>query len=80
MLRHKTTVAVGLVLAKLAGFAGKPPQLLVAAQALALDSKANAVIVKELTIAFDLRARYFSLLYGEFTGEVIEPAKHFDKS
>ena len=78
MLRHKTKVAVCLVLTKLAGFAGKPPQLLVAAQV--LDSKANAVIVKELTIAFDLRARYFSLLYGEFTGKVIEPAKHFDKS
>ena len=45
--------------------AGNPPRLVVAVQAPAVDGKANAAVVKKLAIAFDLRARDFTIVHGE---------------
>ena len=50
---------------KVGGTAGDPPRLVVAVQAPALDGKANAAVVKELAIAFNLRARDFTIVHGE---------------
>jgi uncharacterized protein (TIGR00251 family) len=50
---------------KVGGTAGDPPRLLVAVQAPAVDGKANAAVVKELSLAFDLRPRDFTIVYGE---------------
>jgi uncharacterized protein (TIGR00251 family) len=37
----------------------------VAVQAPAVDGKANAAVVKELALAFNLRARDFTIVHGE---------------
>ena len=50
---------------KVGGTAGDPPRLVVAVQAPAVDGKANAAVVKELAIAFNLRARDFTIVHGE---------------
>jgi uncharacterized protein (TIGR00251 family) len=71
---------------KVGGTAGEPPRLLVAVQAPAVDGKANAAVVKELALAFKLRARDFTIVHGELardkrlivTGNVIELAKRLE--
>ena len=50
---------------KVGGTVGDPPRLVVAVQAPAVDGKANAAVVKELAIAFNLRARDFTIVHGE---------------
>ena len=50
---------------KVGGCVGKPPRLVVAVQAPAVDGKANQAVVKELANAFNLRARDFTIVYGE---------------
>lgn len=50
---------------KVGGTAGDPPRLVVAVQAPAVDGKANAAVIKELAIAFKLRARDFTIVHGE---------------
>ena len=50
---------------KVGGTAGDPPRLLVAVQAPAVDGKANAAVVKELALAFNLRVRDFTIVHGE---------------
>ena len=50
---------------KVGGSVGEPPRLLVAVQAPAVDGKANQAVIKELASAFDLRARDFTIVYGE---------------
>ena len=50
---------------KVGGSAGDPPRLVVAVQAPAVDGKANAPVIKELANAFNLRARDFTIVYGE---------------
>ena len=50
---------------KVGGSVGDPPRLVVAVQAPAVDGKANEAVVKELAKAFDCRARYFTIVYGE---------------
>lgn len=50
---------------KVGGTAGDPPRLVVAVQAPAVDGKANTAVVKELAIAFNLRARDFTIVHGE---------------
>ena len=50
---------------KVGGTAGDPPRLVVAVQAPAVDGKANSAVVKELALAFDLRARDFTIVHGE---------------
>ena len=50
---------------KVGGSAGDPPRLVVAVQAPAVDGKANAAVIKELANAFNLRARDFTIVYGE---------------
>jgi uncharacterized protein (TIGR00251 family) len=50
---------------KVGGTAGDPPRLVVAVQAPAVDGKANAAVIKELALAFDLRARDFTIAHGE---------------
>ena len=50
---------------KVGGTAGDPPRLVVAVQAPAVDGKANQAVIKELASAFDLRARDFTIVYGE---------------
>lgn len=50
---------------KVGGTAGDPPRLVVAVQAPAVDGKANAEAVKELALAFDLRARDITIVHGE---------------
>jgi len=50
---------------KVGGTVGDPPRLVVAVQAPAVDGKANDAVVKELAKAFDLRARDFTIVYGE---------------
>ena len=47
------------------GSVGQPPRLVVAVQAPAVDGKANQAVIKELAKAFDLRARDFTIVYGE---------------
>lgn len=50
---------------KVGGTVGEPPRLVVAVQAPAVDGKANQAVIKELAIAFDLRARDFTIVFGE---------------
>ena len=50
---------------KVGGTAGEPPRLVVAVQAPAVDGKANAAVIKELALAFNLRARDFTIVHGE---------------
>jgi uncharacterized protein (TIGR00251 family) len=72
---------------KVGGTAGDPPRLLVAVQAPAVDGKANAAVVKELSLAFDLRVRYFTIVHGELArdkrlivkGNEIELAKRLEE-
>ena len=72
---------------KVGGTAGDPPRLIVAVQAPAVDGKANAVVVKDLATAFDLRSRDFTIVHGELgrdkrlivKGDVIELAKRLEE-
>ena len=50
---------------KVGGTAGEPPRLVVAVQAPAVDGKANAAVIKELALEFNLRARDFTIVHGE---------------
>lgn len=50
---------------KVSGTAGDPPRLVVAVQAPAVDGKANDAVLKELAKAFNLRARDFTIVFGE---------------
>ena len=50
---------------KVGGYVGEPPRLVVAVQAPAVDGKANQAVIKELASAFGLRARDFTIVYGE---------------
>ena len=50
---------------KVSGSVGSPQRLIVAVQAPAVDGKANAAVIKELASAFGLRARDFTIVYGE---------------
>ena len=50
---------------KVGGNIGQPPRLVVAVQAPAVDGKANHAVIKELASAFNLRARDFTIVYGE---------------
>ena len=47
------------------GSVGSPQRLIVAVQAPAVDGKANAAVIKELANAFGLKARDFTIVYGE---------------
>jgi uncharacterized protein (TIGR00251 family) len=72
---------------KVGGTAGDPPRLVVAVQAPAVDGKANAAVIKELAIAFDLRTRDFTIVHGELArdkrllvkGEGIELANRLEE-
>jgi uncharacterized protein (TIGR00251 family) len=72
---------------KVGGTAGDPPRLVVAVQAPAVDGKANAAVIKELALAFDLRARDFTIVHGELArdkrlivkGDVIELARRLEE-
>ena len=72
---------------KVGGTAGDPPRLVVAVQAPAVDGKANAAVIKELALVFDLRARDFTIVHGELArdkrllvgGEGIELAKRLEE-
>ena len=50
---------------KVGGTVGNPPRLVVAVQAPAIDGKANDAVIKELATAFKLRARDFTIVFGE---------------
>ena len=50
---------------KVGGTAGDPPRLVVAVQAPAVDGKANTAVIKELSSAFGLRVRDFTIVHGE---------------
>ena len=50
---------------KVGGTAGDTPRLIVAVQAPAVDGKANDAVIKELATAFNLRARDFTIVFGE---------------
>ena len=50
---------------KVGGSAGEPPRLVVAVQAPAVDGKANQAVVKQLAETFNLRARDFTIVFGE---------------
>jgi uncharacterized protein (TIGR00251 family) len=50
---------------KVGGSVGEPPRLVVAVQAPAVDGKANQAVIKELAHALDLRARDFTIVFGE---------------
>lgn len=50
---------------KVGGSVGSPQRLIVAVQAPAVDGKANAAVIKELAGAFGLKARDFTIVYGE---------------
>ena len=50
---------------KVGGTVGDPPRLVVAVQAPAVDGKANQAVIKELAAAFSLRARDFTIVFGE---------------
>ena len=50
---------------KVGGSVGEPPRLIVAVQAPAVDGKANQAVVKQLAEAFNLRARDFTIVFGE---------------
>jgi uncharacterized protein (TIGR00251 family) len=72
---------------KVGGTAGDPPCLVVAVQAPAVDGKANAAVIKELALAFNLRARDFTIVHGELArdkrliikGDEIELAKRLEE-
>jgi uncharacterized protein (TIGR00251 family) len=72
---------------KVGGTAGDPPRLVVAVQAPAVDGKANAAVIKELAIAFNLRARDFTIVHGELSrdkrllvaGNEVELAKRLEE-
>jgi uncharacterized protein (TIGR00251 family) len=72
---------------KVGGTAGDPSRLVVAVQAPAVDGKANAAVIKELALAFNLRARDFMIVHGELArdkrlivkGDVIELAKRLEE-
>ena len=72
---------------KVGGTAGDPPRLVVAVQAPAVDGKANASVIKELALAFNLRARDFTIVHGELArdkrlivkGDGIELAKRLEE-
>ena len=50
---------------KVGGLVGEPPRLVVAVQAPAVDGKANQAVIKQLADAFNLRARDFTIVFGE---------------
>jgi len=50
---------------KVGGVVGEPPRLVVAVQAPAVDGKANQAVIKQLAGAFNLRARDFTIVFGE---------------
>ena len=50
---------------KVGGSIGEPPRLVVAVQAPAVDGKANQAVIKELASAFNIRARDFTIVFGE---------------
>jgi hypothetical protein len=50
---------------KVGGVVGEPPRLVVAVQAPAVDGKANTAVVKDLAAALDLRAKDFTIVFGE---------------
>ena len=50
---------------KVGGVVGEPPRLVVAVQAPAVDGKANQAVIKQLAEALDLRARDFTIVFGE---------------
>ena len=50
---------------KVGGSIGETSRLIVAVQAPAVDGKANQAVIKALAEAFDLRARDFTIVYGE---------------
>ena len=50
---------------KVGGTVGEPPRLVVAVQAPAVDGKANAAVIKELALAFNLKSRDFMIVHGE---------------
>ncbi len=50
---------------KVGGSVGSPQRLLVSVQAPAVDGKANAAVIKELANVFGLKARDFTIVYGE---------------
>ncbi len=50
---------------KVGGSVGEPPRLVVAVQAPAVDGKANNAVIKELAAAFNIRARDFTIVFGE---------------
>ena len=50
---------------KVGGSVGDPPRLVVAVQAPAVDGKANQAVLKLLADAFDIRARDFTIVFGE---------------
>ena len=72
---------------KVGGTAGDPPRLVVAVQAPAVEGKANAAVIKELALAFNLRVRDFTIVHGELArdkrlivdGDVIELAKRLEE-
>jgi uncharacterized protein (TIGR00251 family) len=72
---------------KVGGTAGDPARLVVAVQAPAVDGKANAAVIKELALAFNLRARDLTIVHGELArdkrlivkGDVIELAKRLEE-
>jgi hypothetical protein len=72
---------------KVGGTAGDPRRLVVAVQAPAVDGKANAAVIKELAIAFELRSRDFTIVHGELArdkrlivkGDGIELAKRLEE-
>ena len=72
---------------KVGGSAGDPPRLVVAVQVPAVDGKANAAVIKELALAFNLRARDFTIVHGELArdkwlivnGDEFELAKRLEE-
>ena len=69
---------------KVGGTAGDSPRLVVAVQAPAFDGKANVAVIKALASAFGLRARDFTIVYGELSRDkrlliTNATAEHFEK-
>lgn len=72
---------------KVGGTAGDPPRLVVVVQAPAVDGKANAAVIKELALTFNLRARDLTIVHGELArdkrliviGNEIEIAKRLEE-
>ena len=72
---------------KVGGTVGEPPRLVVAVQAPAVDGKANAAVIKELALAFNLKSRDFTIVHGELArdkqllvkGDEIELAKRLEE-